>query len=57
MRIAFVAPFKNVRDLREQGSASLRVGHSPTSGDAPSSRLATGQTGRNKTPAISETQH
>src|SRR5213592_3585225 len=37
--------------------ASLLVGHSPTSGDAPSSRLATGQSGRNKTPAISETQH
>src|SRR5437016_8107547 len=32
--------------------ASLLVGHSPTVGDAPSSRLATGQTGRNKTPAI-----
>src|SRR2546427_9579992 len=32
--------------------ASLLVGHSPTVGDAPFSRLATGQTGRNKTPAI-----
>src|ERR1051326_2657634 len=37
--------------------ASLLVGHSPTAGDARSSRLATGQTGRNKTPAIQETQH
>src|SRR5439155_1458582 len=32
--------------------AGRQVGHSPTAGDAPSSRLATGQTGRNKTPVI-----
>src|SRR5437870_13832269 len=37
--------------------ASLLVGHSPTAGDAPSSRLATGQSGRNETPVIQEPQH
>jgi hypothetical protein len=37
--------------------AALLVGYRPTAGYAPSSRLATGQIGRNERPVISETLH
>ena len=37
--------------------ASLLLGHSPTAGDAPSSRLARTQNRRNQCIGISETQH
>src|SRR5881397_1128908 len=37
--------------------ASLLVGHSPASGDAPSSRLATGQIGRNERHRIYASDH
>ena len=37
--------------------ASLHVGHSPTSGDTPSVRLATGQIGRNERDRIYEIDH
>ena len=38
-------------------AAALLVGHSPTLGDAPSSRLATGQIGRNERARIYEIDH